>query len=59
MAKTTEKKSMNTQQPDEKGFFGNYGGAYLPPSLVGVMQEITDSYMQIKDDPAFVEELTY
>ncbi|HCG63279.1 MAG: tryptophan synthase subunit beta [Spirochaetae bacterium HGW-Spirochaetae-4] len=50
---------MNTQQPDEKGFFGNYGGAYLPPSLVGVMQEITDSYMQIKDDPAFVEELTY
>jgi tryptophan synthase beta chain len=59
MAKTTEKKSMNTQQPDEKGFFGNYGGAYLPPNLVGVMQEITDSYMQIKDDPAFVEELTY
>ncbi len=59
MAKTTEKKSMNTQQPDEKGFFGSYGGAYLPPSLVGVMQEITDSYMQIKDDPAFVEELTY
>ncbi|HCS36192.1 MAG TPA: tryptophan synthase subunit beta [Sphaerochaeta sp.] len=59
MAKTTEKKSLNTQQPDEKGFFGNFGGAYLPPSLVGVMQEITDSYMQIKDDPAFVEELTY
>ena len=59
MAKTTEKKSLNTQQPDEKGFFGNYGGAYLPPSLVGVMQEITDSYMKIKDDPAFVEELTY
>lgn len=59
MAKTTEKKSMNTQQPDEKGFFGNYGGAYLPPSLVGVMQEITESYLQIKDDPTFVEELTY
>ncbi|MEA5031157.1 MAG: tryptophan synthase subunit beta [Sphaerochaeta sp.] len=59
MAKTIEKKVLNTQQPDEKGFFGNYGGAYLPPSLVGVMQEITDSYMQIKDDPAFVEELTY
>ena len=59
MAKTTEKKSMNTQQPDEKGFFGNYGVAYLPPSLVGVMQEITESYLQIKDDPTFVEELTY
>ena len=59
MAKTTEKQSLNTQQPDKNGYFGTYGGAYLPPELQGVMQEITDSYMKIKDDPQFIEELTY
>src|SRR5690554_4665517 len=59
MAKTADRQSLNTQQPDEQGFFGNYGGAYLPPELVGVMQEITEAYMQIKVDPAFIEELDH
>lgn len=59
MAKNTEKQALNTQQPDEKGFFGNYGGAFLPPNLVGVMKEIADSYQAIKQDNAFIEELAY
>jgi tryptophan synthase beta chain len=59
MAKTTDKQALNTQQPDEKGFFGKYGGAYLPPNLVGVMQEITEAYQKIKVDPTFIEELTH
>ncbi len=59
MAKTADRQSLNTQQPDENGFFGNYGGAYLPPELVGVMKEITESYLQIKEDPSFIEELTH
>jgi tryptophan synthase beta chain len=59
MAKTTEKQLLNTQMPDEKGYFGNYGGMYLPPDLIEVMQGISDAYMEIKDDPAFIEELTH
>lgn len=59
MAKTAEKQALNTQQPDEKGFFGAYGGAFLPPQLVEVMQDITDSYMKIKEDPTFIEELEH
>lgn len=30
-------KSLNLQQPDEKGFFGEYGGVYLPDELALVM----------------------
>ncbi|MDD3941256.1 MAG: tryptophan synthase subunit beta [Sphaerochaetaceae bacterium] len=60
MAKNkTEQQSLNTMQPDKNGYFGNYGGAYLPPSLEGVVKEIADSYQSIKEDPAFIEELTF
>ena len=58
MAKKIETLVLNTQQPDEKGFFGAYGGAYLPPSLVEVMQEIAESYVNIKTSATFLEELT-
>ena len=45
--------------PDENGFFGEYGGRFVPPQLEPIMQEIGDSYLQIKDDPVFKDELFY
>jgi len=59
MAKSTNNtvSSLNTQQPDAQGFFGVYGGAFLPPQLVDIMQEITDAYEKIKVDPDFIKEL--
>ena len=33
--------------PDDKGFFGEYGGAFIPPELQGVMDEITSEYKNI------------
>ncbi|MFA5513435.1 MAG: tryptophan synthase subunit beta [Sphaerochaetaceae bacterium] len=57
MAKKNE--SLNLQQPDEKGFYGEYGGAYLPDELASVMKEIADSYNEIKNDSAFIDELTH
>ena len=35
------------QLPDDKGFFGEYGGAFIPPQLQGVMDEITSEYKKI------------
>ncbi len=56
--KTTDKHvSLNTQQPDENGYFGEYGGALLPPELAQVMQDITNNYNSIKVDPVFIKEL--
>lgn len=46
-----------TAMPDEAGFFGEYGGAFIPPQLEAIIQEITDAYLEIKDDPVFLEEL--
>jgi tryptophan synthase beta chain len=43
--------------PDDKGFFGEYGGSFIPPQLQEIIDEITESYNQLKDDPEFKEEL--
>ncbi|PKL13556.1 MAG: tryptophan synthase subunit beta [Spirochaetae bacterium HGW-Spirochaetae-8] len=60
MAKATNNTiSLNTQQPDEQGFFGAYGGAFIPPQLVKVMNEITEAYNKIKVDPEFIAELDH
>ena len=33
--------------PNEKGYFGKYGGAYLPKELEKAFQEIYDAYLTI------------
>ena len=43
--------------PDENGYFGEYGGSFIPEELQQVMNEITAAYLEIKNDPAFQEEL--
>ena len=43
--------------PDEKGFFGKYGGSYIPPELQKAMDEITESYFTICKSSKFVNEL--
>ena len=48
----------NCLLPDEKGYFGEYGGAFIPPQLQSIMDEITASYEAIRQDPEFLEELT-
>lgn len=45
--------------PDDNGFFGEYGGRFVPPMLEPIMQEIGEAYQKIKDDPVFKEELFY
>jgi len=46
-----------SNMPDEKGFFGEYGGSFVPPELQGIIDEITESYLKIKEDSEFLEEL--
>jgi tryptophan synthase beta chain len=49
--------SVNIPLPDEKGFFGEYGGSFIPPELQKIIDEITEAYLKIKDDPEFKKEL--
>jgi tryptophan synthase beta chain len=45
-------------QPDGEGYFGEYGGAFLPPDLDPIMKNIAKEYDKIRKDPDFIAELT-
>ena len=45
------------QYPDEKGFFGKYGGAFVSPELKKAMEEITEAYFTICKSSKFISEL--
>lgn len=43
--------------PDERGYFGEWGGRYVPETLMPVLMEMERAYREAKDDPAFHAEL--
>ncbi len=43
--------------PDENGYFGKYGGAYIAPELKAAMDEITAAYFTICKSSKFISEL--
>jgi tryptophan synthase beta chain len=45
--------------PDKSGFFGEYGGRYVPESLINVLDEVKQAFYKYKDDPDFQKELNY
>lgn len=45
------------QYPDEKGYFGPYGGAYIPDELKKAMHEIDEAYQTIAQSRQFISEL--
>ncbi|MCG8616889.1 MAG: tryptophan synthase subunit beta [Desulfobacterales bacterium] len=47
----------NIPLPNQEGRFGEYGGSYVPEQLQTILDEITESYNAIKEDPSFLEEL--
>lgn len=44
------------KEVSEQGYYGNYGGAYIPEMLHKNVSELQDNYRQIMDDPSFKEE---
>ncbi len=43
--------------PDEKGYFGKFGGSFVSPELQKAMDEITEAYFTICKSSKFVSEL--
>ncbi|WP_428770764.1 tryptophan synthase subunit beta [Treponema sp. HNW] len=43
--------------PDEKGYFGEYGGSFVPAELQKEMDKITDAYYSISKSHEFISEL--
>jgi tryptophan synthase beta chain len=46
-----------TSVPDARGYFGAYGGRFIPEALVAAVEQVADEYEKAKSDPAFAAEL--
>jgi tryptophan synthase beta chain len=53
--------SVATQEsvPDAQGRFGQYGGRYVPETLMHPLQQLEEEYHRAQHDPAFQKELDY
>ena len=43
--------------PDQRGRFGDFGGQFVPETLMSALSELETAYHQVKADPAFQQEL--
>lgn len=41
---------------DERGFFGNFGGRFMPEALIAALDELTEAWRGAMADPQFVAE---
>lgn len=51
------KKNQKYNLPNIQGFFGEFGGRYVPPSLETVLTNLTNSFNKYNNDPRFINEL--
>ncbi|EMH0511635.1 tryptophan synthase subunit beta [Listeria monocytogenes] len=50
---------MTYQAPDENGFYGKFGGRFVPETLMKAVKELDEAYRASKTDPVFQKELNY
>ena len=50
---------MSRESVVEKGYFGEFGGSYVPEELQRILERIGEAFERYKDDPAFLEEYRY
>ena len=47
------------KQPDDLGYYGEFGGAFIPEMLYRNVEELRENYLQIIGDDSFREEFQY
>lgn len=48
-----------TNLPDERGYFGDFGGRFVPETLMPALDELVQAYHEAMADPAFQQELAH
>ncbi len=43
--------------PDQNGYFGRFGGRFVPETLMPALEELSETYNRVKNDPSFATEL--
>ena len=46
------------RDPDDRGYFGAYGGRFVPETLFAPIEELTRGYLAARADASFGEELS-
>ncbi|MFD2418696.1 tryptophan synthase subunit beta [Amycolatopsis pigmentata] len=46
----------HSHDPDERGYWGPYGGRFMPEALIGVVDEVAAEYDKARVDPDFLQE---
>ncbi|MBC7929524.1 MAG: tryptophan synthase subunit beta [Rubrivivax sp.] len=49
---------MSLTQPDEQGYWGTYGGRFVPETLIAPLEELTAAYFAARTDEGFQAELS-
>ncbi len=47
----------STAQPDASGYFGSYGGRFVPEALIAALDELAVAYTEARSDPVFTTRL--
>jgi len=45
--------------PNERGYFGSFGGRFVPETLMHALEELEEEYQKVKEDPSFWQEFEY
>ena len=48
---------MTYNQPNNKGFYGQFGGQFVPETLMTAVKQLEEAYVDSKKDPLFQAEL--
>ncbi|HEY2152825.1 MAG TPA: tryptophan synthase subunit beta [Vicinamibacterales bacterium] len=48
---------ISRRDPDARGYFGEFGGRFVPETLVEPIEELEREYLAVRDDPTFGAEL--
>ena len=47
------------RDPDARGYFGEFGGRFVPETLMAPVEELTEAYFAARSDPQFVATLRH
>ena len=54
-----QNKNSYTQWPNEKGYFGDFGGRYVSETLMPLIEEVEHEYNSVRNDSKFKKEFDY
>lgn len=48
-----------TSVPDERGYYGDFGGRFVPETIIPALDELEEAYVEAMQDASFVDELLH